>query len=324
MSEPRRSTAERTPRICVFAPDPVLTITLEDLPDGSSELHVHAGGQGFWIARMARTLGARVSLCGAFGGETGTVLHDVIARSGLEVHSVRTRGPNGAYIHDRRGADGDRRTIADIEPMALSRHEADDLFGIALGAAISADVMVLGGTRSGGVVPTDVFSRLTADLSGLGIPVVADLSGDTMAAAASAGLTVLKVSHEDLLGCGHVDSAAESHLAEAMTSLAEEGTGTIVVSRAADPALVLSGGEFSEVVSPPLRVTDPAGAGDSMTAGIAVGLARGDPIEGALKLGAAAGAANVTRHGLATGQRAVVARLADTVVVRRCTGDPGR
>ena len=60
-------------RVCVFAPAPLLTVTIESKADGSGddEIHVHAGGQGFWIARLVAELGVEVVLCGSFGGETG-------------------------------------------------------------------------------------------------------------------------------------------------------------------------------------------------------------------------------------------------------------
>jgi 1-phosphofructokinase len=53
-----------------------------------------------------------------------------------------------------------------------------------------------------------------------------------------------------------------------------------------------------------------------MTAGLAVGVARGDGLSAAARLGAAAGALNVTRRGLGTGEREEIERLATHVVVR--------
>ncbi len=53
-----------------------------------------------------------------------------------------------------------------------------------------------------------------------------------------------------------------------------------------------------------------------MTAGIAVALARGEDAEQALRRGAAAGAVNVTRHGLASGRRETIDRLTERVEVR--------
>jgi pfkB family carbohydrate kinase. len=53
-----------------------------------------------------------------------------------------------------------------------------------------------------------------------------------------------------------------------------------------------------------------------MTAGIAVALARGQTFEQALRVGAAAGALNVTRRGLATGHEEAVTELVERVVLR--------
>ncbi len=52
---------------------------------------------------------------------------------------------------------------------------------------------------------------------------------------------------------------------------------------------------------PHFAPVDEHGAGDSLFAGIGVGIGAGLPIEMAVKLGVAAGALNVARHGLGTG-----------------------
>ncbi len=57
-----------------------------------------------------------------------------------------------------------------------------------------------------------------------------------------------------------------------------------------------------------------------MTAGIASVYAAGAKFEDALRLGAAAGAVNVTRRGLATGHRAAVEKMAEKVEVRKLKG----
>jgi 1-phosphofructokinase len=55
---------------------------------------------------------------------------------------------------------------------------------------------------------------------------------------------------------------------------------------------------------------EPRGAGDSLTAGMTACLAKGDPSETALRIGAACGALNVVRHGLGTGGATAVEILA--------------
>lgn len=298
----------------VFAPSPLLTVTVDKAPSGTSELHVHAGGQGHWIARMASILGLDVTLCGVFGGETGGVLKDLIEREGITVAAVDIGQESGSYVHDRR--DGDRREVATIDPPPLARHALDDLFGVSLAVGADSDIAIIGGPHTGEVVPPDLYTRLCADLRVLGIPVVADLSGPTLAAALEGGVTVLKVSHEDLVEDGRAESEDPKDLIDSMKAMHDEGAEVVVVSRAAEPALALVDGEVWEIVVPDLSQVDHHGAGDSMSAGMAAGLATGQSPRDALRLGGGAGSANVTRRGLGSGQRDLVERLTQSVDVR--------
>lgn len=306
---------EASPSAFVFAPCPLLTVTIETAPDGGQELHVHAGGQGFWIGRMAAILGMDVHLCGPFGGEAGNILVDLITREGLTVHPVTTTRDNGSYIHDRRG--GDRTVVVEVPPPPLTRHETDDLFSTSLAAAMAADVAIIGGPHCDEAVPIEVYRRLCSDLSALEIPVVADLSGPSLTAALEGGVTALKVSHEDLIEDGRAQSDDLDDLIATMHRLHEEGAETVVVSRAGDPAIALCDGEVWEAETPPVQIVDHHGAGDSMTAGFATAFAKGKSSVEALRLGAAAGAMNVTRRGLATGDPVAVLRMAENVQVRR-------
>jgi 1-phosphofructokinase len=69
------------------------------------------------------------------------------------------------------------------------------------------------------------------------------------------------------------------------------------------------------VRTPPVTIVDHRGAGDSMTAGIAVAVGRGQDVVEAVRLGAAAGALNVTRHGLGSGRREQIERMVHEVAV---------
>jgi 1-phosphofructokinase len=310
------------PQAMVFAPSPLLTITVEALPDGSDETHLHAGGQGVWIARLLTRLATGVVLCGPFGGETGAVLTTLVEREGIRMGRAPSAADNGSYIHDRRS--GERQVIASTAPPPLPRHQLDELYNVALLEGLESDIAVLTGPDGERVLPPDTYRRLASDLAGAGLPVIADLSGEHLAAAAAGRVTVLKVSHEDLIGDGRARSADPAELMRVMEELAQAGAKVVIVSRAAEPALVLTEGRFTEVRVPAFEGVDHRGAGDSMTAGLAAGLARGADLEEALRLGAAAGALNSTRHGLATGDRAQIERLARRIEVRPAEGSSVR
>lgn len=321
----------RAPRVCVLAATPWLTVTIEapSSEDSHPEVHVHAGGQGLWVGRMAVSLGAEVVVCGPFGGEIGTVLAHLAEVERLRVRPTQYSGGNGAYVHDRR--EGDRREIAQTPPHSLDRHELDDLYGTVLVEAMDADVTVLTGADPPSVLPAAVLGRLARDLRAAGRTVVGDLSGRAAAAFAQAGGTVLKISHEELVEGGFVagDTTADlvrgarallgrsrADLAGASADRPGGCLGSVVVSRAGDAGLIVTADDVRTVHPPPITVVDHRGAGDSMTAGIAVGLGRGLPLEESVRLGAAAGALNVTRRGLGTGRREQIERFARRVDVR--------
>jgi 1-phosphofructokinase len=302
------------PRGVVLAPSPLVTVAIEARPDGGAEIHLHPGGQGVWIARMMATLGLNVGVYGPLGGENGSVLDALITREGVELTAVPIAGENGGFVHDRRG--GERVEIAAVDPPVLDRHELDSLCNLVLVHGLDADVVVMGGPDVPHVLPPDVYRRLVADLVRAGRPVVADLAGRYLAEAVAGGVTVAKASHEDLMKGGFARSAEPAELIRTIEQLAQQGAANVVVSRAEHPALALAGGRLVEICAPTFQRVDHRGAGDSMTGGIAAALARGFGIDDALRLGAAAGALNATRHGLATGERGLIERLAERVTIR--------
>lgn len=299
--------------LCVFDPTPLLTVTIEAFgPD--TDIHFHAGGQGFWVARMAVRLGASVCLVSSLAGETGNLIGPLVESGGIRLRGIRTTGHNGAYVQDRRS--GARAQIAAMEPAPLTRHEVDDLYGAALAAAGESKLMVITGPSSPDAVPAELYGRLAADLEALGTKVVADVSGEALLNLAGHRIDVLKVSEEDMVRDGLVSADDAEGRNALMRQWAADGARTVLWTRAHEPALVLLDSSLAQIDSPSLQAVDHRGAGDSMTAAIAAALGRELPIETALRLGAAAGAVNVTRHGLgSSGPDAIEAVLRHVRVV---------
>lgn len=279
-------------------------MTVEDL-DGEPDVHLHAGGQGFWQSRMIAALGVEAVVCAAFGGETGRVLRTLLEGEHVDLRARDVAARNGAYVHDRR--DGSRSEMVEMLPDALSRHELDDLYELALVEGIRAGTAVLSGPSDDRVLPHDTYYRLTTDLTNNDCRVIVDLAGDRLAEAVRGGPHVVKVSHEEL------GEEELPKLVQKCREIAESGVHGVVVSRADEPALALLDEALYLVRMPRLEPVDTRGAGDSMTAGISAGLALGMSLEDAVKLGAAAGAVNVTRHGLGSGGGDAVRELSRRV-----------
>lgn len=112
---------------------------------------------------------------------------------------------------------------------------------------------------------------------------------------------------------GRARDDSEESLLEAIHVLQKDGADAVLLSRAHKPALALIEGEVFEVVLPQLEPADERGAGDSMTAGVTATLAQGGDLRTAVRIGGAAGAVNVTRHGLGTGQASVIGQVMEKV-----------
>ena len=299
--------------VVIFAPSPVLTVTVEDHPDGP-EVHLHAGGQGVWQARMLLRLGVDVAMVSVLTGESGRMLRHLLGDEGVRVVAVDRTGRGAAYVHDRRG--GERVKVVETGGEPISRHDLDELYGLMLGEGLSADLVILSGPASEEALPADVYRRLAADLRTGGRRVIVDLAGDRLTAALAGGVSLVKVSDEELLADGRIHENDTHHIVAAMKAMHSEGAETVVVTRNSDPLLLLSEGAVVEIITPTMEVADTSGAGDSLTAGVAASLARGSSVRDAVTLGAAAGALNVTRHGLGTGDAQTIEKLRELVTVR--------
>ena len=304
--------------VVIFAPSPVLTVTVEDHPD-EPEVHIHPGGQGVWQARMLLRMGIDVTMCCVLTGEPGRVLGHLLEDQGIIVRAITREGRGGALVHDRRG--GERIKIVESGGEPISRHDLDELYGLTLGEALASDLAILSGPHSEEVLPPDVYRRLAADITTGGVPVAVDLAGERLTASLDGGVSLVKVSHEELLADGRITDNTTDQIVEAMRAIRQEGADTVIATRSNLPLLILAGERMRVVTMPTMEVTDTTGAGDSLMAGVSAALARGDSIDEAITLGAAAGALNVTRHGLGTGDPDTIDKLRKLVVVRDYEGE---
>jgi 1-phosphofructokinase len=307
--------------VAVLAPSPLLTVTVEGGSGAEPEVHLHAGGQGFWVSRMAVALGARAILCAPLGGESGSVLVPRIEDEGVEVRSVACHGSNASYVHDRRG--GSRTTLAETSSPSLERHEVDELYGVALTAGLDADITLLTGPHHERVLPGDFYRRLAADLRANDRLVIADLTGEALEASLKGGLDLLKMSDEEVVDGGYAEGREPGQLIEAVEALRSLGADCVLVSRGPRPALAWADGGLFELTGPSFSTLDHHGTGDAMFAAIGVALGDGRDLPEALRLAVAAGALNATRRGLGSGHRAEIERLLPYVEVRAIAAPRG-
>jgi len=302
-------------KVAVFGPNPMLSITIEALTaEGGDDIHLHAAGQGVWVARMAAELGAEAALCGFIGGEAGAVLRPLLEELPIELSLVETAEASGCYLHDRRS--GERVPLAQSAAMPASRHEVDDLFSVACAAALDADVLAVCGPYPDAALPLEIYGKLVADVKANGTPSVVDLSSPRLDSALEGEPALVKINDWQLASfiSGPVDG--DARLRAAAERLLEAGAEAAIVTRAEEPGLVLRGNEAWNLIPPRFERGAREGCGDAMMGALTTCMAQGLDWEETLRIGAAAGAANFLRNGLGSADRATVEKLARRVELR--------
>lgn len=300
-------------RLVVFGPDPLLSVTVE-AGGGGDEVHLHAAGQGVWVARMAAELGGRPILCCLLGGETGTTLDSLLDGASLPRRVAWTAGSSGTYVVDRR--DGERSLIAASLRPAPRRHEVDDLVTATCAAASESRLLVMCNPYPAAGFPEDAYETIASNVKALDVPVIVDLSSPRLDRTLACEPDLVKCNDWELAQyvCGPVEGR---QALDAARRVCAGGARAVSVTRGSAPILVVpADDEPFEVVPPPLPHGFREGCGDTMMGAIAAGWTRGLSLRDALMLGAAAGTVNFLRRGLGTGTRAAIEELAPRVVVR--------
>ncbi len=306
-----------SPRVAIFAPDPLLSVTIEARGE-ADELHVHPAGQGVWVARMAAELGVVPVLCSFIGGETGTLVEPLLKALPAELRITATAGPSGSYVVDRRG--GERLVVAKALRPAPQRHEIDALVSSAVTAALGSDLFVVCNPYPADGLPDEVYDTLVGNVRAARIPVLVDISSPRLDHALAHRPDLVKLNDWELAEFveGPVDGP---RLLGAARRLLDAGAQAAVITRAEASILVVrSDDQPFQLVPPAFPVGYREGCGDTMMGAIAAGWARGLAFPDVLALGVAAGSVNFLRRGLGTGGRAAVEELAQRIVVRPLTG----
>lgn len=161
----------------------------------------------------------------------------------------------------------------------------------------------------------ETYTRLVKELGDKGVKTVADVCGCVLNEI-NQGLTLLRGSYADLEAAGIIVDDSQDELLAAIAKLRGKAE-NIVVSRAGPGCFAQMSGRLPEAKAPDLTPLDDSGAGDSMTAALAVAVAEGMTDAEALRLASAAASLNITRHGRGTGNRHDIKIIADLVEVRK-------
>jgi tagatose 6-phosphate kinase len=249
-----------------------------------------AAGKGANTARVLLGLGEQVLLLSYFGGSNGERFRKAIATEGIPFRYVRTRGETRTCTTVLEAED---LTTELIEPAApLRAVETARFEGLFRRSLPKARLLIVAGTSLPGS-PTDCYRSYVERAKKRGIPTVLD-SYKTHGRAALAALPeVLKI---NLFELENLIGQSLSELGKRKAALREVretyDLKWIIITRGAEGVEGFDGQSYLRAAAPKIRVRNPIGSGDAVTAGIAHALVRGQSLGEALHRGTALGTAN--------------------------------
>ncbi|WP_219466787.1 1-phosphofructokinase family hexose kinase [Nonomuraea rhizosphaerae] len=249
-----------------------------------SGVHRRAGGKGVNVARVLTAFGQDVLVTGLAGGPTGQAVEADLEAAGLPHALVRIAGdsrttlvvsdPGTATLFNEPGP-----VVTPEEFARLVRH-----FTVLLD---SAEAVVLSGSLPRGV-PLDAYATLAAIAAERGVPAIVDADGEPLRHAPGGRPSIVKPNAEELARA--VPGGGPEEGAQALRG---RGAEAVVVSMGAEGLLAVTPEGTFRARMPYKVEGNPTGAGDSLVAGLALGLVRRSPWPERLSRAAALGAAAV-------------------------------
>ncbi len=272
------------------------------------------GGGGVNVAQGIVALGGRARAVVALGGHVGRLLADSIDPR-ISVRRVDVAHPTRQNFCMTERASGQQFRFVH-RGARMTPDEWARCLHATISEAADASCVVISSSMPFGL-PTDAIPTLITRLRAFDIPVIVDTSGPCLLQAIQADTTLVKPSVNELCGmvgrelCGVDDyEAAARHL------LDDGRCQTLAISLGADGALFVPRDDTSFTVAvPAVPVAGTSGAGDAMVAGIAVCLARREPLTYAARFGVACGTAAVLKAGSEILHRDDVERLLDLTTI---------
>jgi ribokinase len=260
------------------------------------DVHFFHGGKGANQAMGIARLGHPVRMVGRVGDDsTGTRLRAALRAGGVGVRHIATtpRMPSGLalIVTDRRG----ENSIV-VSPGANARLTPRDVQPLA--TLLGSCAMVLLQLE----IPLETVDRVTLLAQRAGVPVMLDPAPardlPPRLLRRIAWLTPNESEAAYLCGAHATMPVRRASAAAYAMALRARGCGTVIVTLGRRGSCVAApDGRSYTVPAFRVRSVDSTAAGDAFNAGLAVALARGDPLADAVRYGSAVAAVSVTRRG---------------------------
>ena len=294
-------------------------ITIEAFHYGSMnrviEKRQDAGGKAVNVAVVASELGMYTRCVGFLCKENGLIIEQAMRRHGVESEWVWLEGSLRTNL---KLLDAQAGVITEINesgvPVIPARLE--EMTELITRSADDSDYLVLTGSLPPGC-PKTYYAEIIESLAGSSCRLVLDAEGEALRHGIEAKPYLIKPNRLELeLELGHALGSMKD-VARAARAMVDRGISRVAVSLGADGALLAD--EQDVFFAPALKidVKSTVGAGDSMVAGMILGLMADASTDEVLRRGAACAAATISEAGTRLTGRTKFKEMLENISVER-------
>lgn len=243
------------------------------------------GGKGINVSKTAVLAGTQVLATGFVGGHTGKWIEESLEEYGVKQAFYHVKEESRTCINL-----WDETAHTQTEFLEPGFHvEKEDLEGFFLlyeSLLPKVKVVVLSGSLPQGV-DSSCYQRLIERGKRLGKKVILDTSGRLLEDGVQWKPSLIKPNEDEIATLTGRDCRKLEEVAEAARSLQQSGIEVVVVSLGKKGAIVAAKEGVFRVSVPKVDAVNTVGCGDTMTAGLAIGLLEEKGIEEMMKCSAA-------------------------------------
>lgn len=262
------------------------------------------GGKGLNVSRMLSYLGTESIAMGFTGGKNGEWIVEQMQAQGVTTCFTSIVGETRTNVVLTTDDHSSHIKVNDPGPL-VTGEEFEALLQQVKMVAAAGDWWVLAGSLPKGV-STDCYARLIDIIHTAGGFTLLDTSGEALKSGCAAGPTLVKPNLEEareLLGNQQLSPE------ECMKQIAELGPQQVIISLGKDGVAYINDNVSCLMQSPKIIEKNPTGAGDSLVAGLVYSLNLGNTLAGAVRFGAACGAATASLPGTELGNLELINSL---------------
>ncbi len=307
-------------RIVTITLNPALDLTgnVDHLVAGRvnrvSDMHLRPAGKGINVALVARGLGVSVAATGMLGQGNQMPFVDLFEKHRIHDEFIREQGDT--RINIKICEQSGQFTDINFPRLEISQENIDQLFERVSVLAQTCDVFVLAGS-----VPSSLSSSIWADLINLLKPldkcILLDTSGKALEEGIAACPTLIKPNETELSELVGYACESRERQQQAAEELLSKGVENVVVSNGAEGVSWYSDSLVLHATPPPQKVVSTVGAGDSLVAGLAVGLSRMLDAETILRTSTAIATMAISQIGVGITNQMDFIRLKRKILISR-------